>query len=382
MIRAIGCDKIVTPSAVVSGFILIEDGKILGVSKTAEGAGEIITVNDGYVMPGFIDIHTHGGGGHAFADSSADEVAMGCDFHLSYGTTTILPTVSASTPDGIRSSLESIKTVITEGKTRAKVIGAHLEGPYLAPEMCGAQCTDFITSPIKTDYDDIIARYGKYIARWTFAPERDEGCEFASALKKAGITGSIGHTSATYDSVSAACSAGTRLVTHLYSCTSTVTRKEGFRSLGVIESTYLIDDLIAEIIADGKHLPPELISMIIKIKGTDKVIAVTDSLSVCGSGITSDTMCGTDFIIEDGVAKLPDRSAFAGSVATADILLRVLVHDCGVSLPDASKMLSYNAARLLGAQSGAIEKGLDADLVVLDEGLKVRSVFVKGDKIF
>lgn len=162
---------------------------------------------------------------------------------------------------------------------------------------------------------------------------------------------------------------------------STVTRDHGFRSLGVIESAYLRDELYVEIIADGKHLPAELIRMIVKIKGTDKVALVTDSLAVAGSGITAGTMCGTDFIVEDGVAKLPDRSAFAGSIATADLLVRTLAKDCGFGFPESVKMLTAVPAGMLQLNSGEIKAGKDADLIVFDEDVKVSDVFVSGNKV-
>ena len=174
---------------------------------------------------------------------------------------------------------------------------------------------------------------------------------------------------------------GCRLVTHLYSCTSTVTRKQGFRSLGVIESTFLEDGIVAEIIADGKHLPPELIRMIYKIKGADGIIAVTDSLSLAGTSVKSGRMSLTDFIIEDGVCKLLDRSAFAGSIATADRLVRVLTKEAGIPLCEAVKMVSENPAKMMSLSTkGAIGEGMDADLVVFDSNINVKAVFVMGQR--
>ena len=174
---------------------------------------------------------------------------------------------------------------------------------------------------------------------------------------------------------------GCNLITHLYSCTSTVTREGGFRHLGVIESAFLCDALNVELIADGKHLPPALIQMILKIKGTDKVILTTDSLSVAGSGVTEGVLAATPFIIEDGVAKLPDRTAFAGSIATADTLVRTLTQSCGISLCESVKMLTKNPARLLGLNKGEIAVGKDADLIAFDEDVNVSAVFVMGKKI-
>ena len=173
-----------------------------------------------------------------------------------------------------------------------------------------------------------------------------------------------------------------RLVTHLYSCTSTVTRKQGFRSLGVIESTFLEDGIVAEIIADGKHLPPELIRMIYKIKGTDGVIAVTDSLSLAGTSVKSGRMSQTDFIIEDGVCKLLDRSAFAGSIATTDVLLRVLTKEAGIPIAEAQRLLTVNPARMMGLKTkGELKAGYDADLVIFDDDVNVKFVIAMGKTV-
>ena len=174
---------------------------------------------------------------------------------------------------------------------------------------------------------------------------------------------------------------GASLITHLYSCTSTITREYGFRSLGVIESAFLRDELYVEIIADGKHLPPELIKMIVKIKGKDKVALITDSLEIAGTDITEGEMSGTPFIVEDGVCKLKDRSAFAGSVATADRLIRVMVEECCFAVAEAAEMLTKVPAEILGVNKGRIVEGYDADLVVFDENITVTDVFVNGEKI-
>ena len=158
-----------------------------------------------------------------------------------------------------------------------------------------------------------------------------------------------------------------------------MTRNEGFRSLGVIESTFLEDGITAEIIADGKHLPPELIRMIYKIKGTDGVVAVTDSLSLAGTDVKAGRMSSTDFIIEDGVCKLLDRTAFAGSIATADVLLRVLTKEANIPIAEAIRLLTVNPARVMGlAGKGDLLPGNDADIVVFDADVNVEEVFVGG----
>ena len=173
---------------------------------------------------------------------------------------------------------------------------------------------------------------------------------------------------------------GCNLITHLYSATSTVTRLQGFRRLGVIEATYLNDDIYAEIIADGKHLPIDLIKMIIKIKGTDKVMLVTDSLDIACTDIKEGLMSGTEFIVEEGVCRLKDRSGFAGSIATADRLIRVIALDCGFSIPTAVKMMTEVPAKILKINKGTLEAGKDADIIVFDDNINVSDIFVNGKK--
>ena len=380
MIR-IKSDKIITRDGLFDGFVYLDGERIVDLSDKATDADLCYDFTGDYLSPGFIDIHTHGGGGYAFADSTADEVLSGCEFHLGFGTTTIVPTVSASEFDAMKASLESIRRAKNDPRRRVNILGAHLEGPYLSPEQCGGQCLSSITPPIREQYESLALEYADSLCRWSYAPENDKGGEFCDFLRKRGIVASAGHTNAKYSDMCLAIDKGCNLVTHLYSCTSTVTRDHGFRSLGVIETAFLRDELYVEIIADGKHLPPELIKMIIKIKGKEKVALITDSLSVAGSSQTSGNSCGTDFIVEDGVAKLPDRSAFAGSVATADVLVRTLIRDCGFDICDSVYMLSAVPAKIMGVNKGEISAGKDADLIVFDPEVRVSDAFVGGKKV-
>lgn len=374
-------DKIICGNSLFDGFVYIDGGKIKEVTAHDYSADAFCDYTGKYVSPGFIDIHTHGAGGYAFINSSADDVVNGCNFHLKFGTTGILPTVTAGAFPTMRSAVINISKAQRSDKLKSHILGAHLEGPYLSAEQSGAQCPAFITKPIAEDFIWMIENYGNVVKRWTYAPENDDGGRFCRYLANNGVIASIGHSSAKYADVARAIDNGCRLVTHLYSCTSTVTRDHGFRSLGVIESTFLRDELSAEIIADGKHLPPELIRMIVKIKGKERVVLCTDSLEIAGTDVKSGEMSGTAYIVEDGVCKLKNRTAFAGSVATADRLVRVMTSECGFSVPDAVGMITETPARLLGVKKGRIEKGYDADLAVFDEEIRVERVFVDGDPV-
>ena len=379
MIR-IKSDKLIVNNELYDGYLYAENGRITEISNREKSADECYDFTGRYVSAGFIDIHTHGAGGHAFMNSTVDDVVNGCNFHLAHGTTSIVPTISAGAFDTMKNAVVNISEAQKSNKLKCNILGAHLEGPYLSAKQCGAQCPVFITPPKADDYKGLIAEYGDSICRWTYAPENDTDGEFCKYLTEHGIVASAGHTDAKYEDMDKAIENGCELITHLYSCTSTVTRDHGFRSLGVIESAFFREELFVEIIADGKHLPAELIKMIIKIKGANKVALITDSLDIAGTDIREGVMSGTEFIVEDSVCKLKDRSAFAGSVATADKLIKTLVFECGYHVPFAVRMLTETPAKIFGLNKGELSVGKDADITVFDEGIDVTDVFVGGAK--
>lgn len=379
--KRIRSDKIILGDRLFDGYIYFDDNKITDVSEEEYPVSEEYDMTGYYVSAGFIDIHTHGGGGYRF-EGSVDEIVNACNFHLNHGTTSISPTISAAEFDSMARSVENVSQAMADERVRSTIIGAHLEGPYLSKKQSGAQCAEFITDPQEEEYLPLLERYSDTIARWSYAPENDmEEC-FAKNLKKYGVVASAGHTDATYDDMVRAIENGCELVTHLYSCTSTVTRDHGFRRLGVIETAYLSDELSVEIICDGKHLPPDLIRLIYKIKGADRIALVTDSLALAGTEQKHGFMQNTEFIIEDGVCKLMDRSAFAGSVATADRLVRVATKEARIPLLDAVKMITSSPAKIMKLdRKGKIARDMDADLVVFDDNISIKTVFACGKLI-
>ena len=378
--KRIKSNRILCGDETVSGYVYFENGSIVSVGNENLPFEEEIDATDLYVSPGFIDIHTHGGGGYAF-EKEEEDVVKGCNFHLAHGTTSICPTISAAPFASMRRSVENVKRAMEDPRVKSNILGAHLEGPYLSLAQIGAQGADFITPPKPEDYIPLTEEYGKVIARWTYAPENDTDESFARYLHGKGIVLSAGHTNAIGEDMKRAAAAGCNLVTHLYSCTSTITRDHGFRRLGVIESAFLDDGMFVEIIADGKHLPPDLIRLIYQIKGSDKIALVTDSLSLAGTTATHGFMQSTEFIIEDGVCKLVDRSAFAGSIATADRLVRVMVKEAGLPLSEAVKMMTAPPAAIMGLNKGVMEAGKDADLVIFDDDINVHRVIVAGKDV-
>ncbi len=380
MITGIKSERIIVENEIRSGYVYFSDSSIIAVSEEKLPCDTEIDVGTQYVSAGFIDLHTHGGAGFDFIGSTEDIIG-GSEFHLKHGTTSLCPTISAAPIGKMAQAVRSIAGAQRDSRTKANILGAHMEGPYLSKEQSGAQSPDFITPPDPKEYIPLIDELGHAIARWSYAPEQDEKGEFCHYLTEHGIIAAAGHTNAVYDEMRIAMENGCSLVTHLYSCTSTVTRDHGFRRLGVVETTLLCDDLYAEIIADGKHLPPNLIKLILKAKGSDKVALVTDSLSLAGTDITVGRMLNTDFIIEDGVCKLLDRSAFAGSIATADRLIRVMTQEVGISLPEAVKMMTKIPAQIMKVNKGILAPQKDADIIVFDDDIQLSHAWVMGKDV-
>lgn len=367
--------RIVTDGKILSGNdIVTENGYIVDIVPTGSVTdGETVSLYGNFISAGFIDLHCHGGNGSEFVDGTEEAVINSAEIHYKHGTRVMYPTISASDSNITYRAIESVEKA--KDKCRVHIPGIHLEGPYLAPSMCGGQDSSELRKPDKDEYLGLFSRFGNLIGRWTYAPEEDEDFEFTRFLNENGITASAGHTAAEYKDIKAAYEKGLRLITHLYSCTSTVTRVGGFRRLGVIESAFFMKDVFVEAIADGKHLPPELLKMIVDIKGTDKVCLVTDSIRSGGYGKEYEGKvfddCAVPFIIEDGVAKLPDRSAFAGSIATMDILLKTSLN-AGISLGESVRMITETPADVMGLNEyGKIEKGRKAVFTVFDEDFNI-----------
>ena len=381
--------RIVDGGSVFAGSILAKDGKIAAIlppDARAEGA-ETVEGGGLYASAGFIDCHTHGAGGHDFMDGTVEAFLGACRMHLSHGTTTILPTtLSASTGELVRSiaAFKEARALMAQEQCQP---GMHLEGPYFAMNQKGGQDPRYIRDPDPAEYRRIVELADGAIVRWSIAPERQGAMEMGDYLTAHGIWPTIGHTDATYDDCVEALRHGYTHITHLYSCTSTITRRGGFRILGVTESAYALDGLTVEVIADGCHLPPELLRMIVKCKGVDRVIMVTDSLRPAGldvrTAISGSREDGQVCIIEDGVAKLPGRSAFAGSVATADRLVRNMNILAGAPMTDAVKMMTMTPARIMGMKDrGMLVPGFRADIVLFDGKVHVSRTIVGGETVF
>jgi len=313
-------------------------------------------------------------------------VVNACRTHLCHGTTSIVPTTLASRIEDLLSVLAIIATVREERSVTQdlpEILGIHVEGPYFPPEQKGAQDPRFLKDPDPDEYGRILDSCPS-IVRWTVAPELPGALAMGRELARRGVVASIGHSNAVYEQVVEACSNGYSLVTHLYNGMSRLVRRSAIMYPGVVESALLLDELSVEVIADGMHLPRSLLELVFKVKGPDRICLVSDSMRAAGSDVAESVLGsltnGTRVIVQDGVAWLPDRSFFAGSVATAERLVRTMRSVRGVSLPQAVRMMTLTPARIMGvhARKGSLEPGKDADIVLLDDDLSVRLVMVRG----
>lgn len=378
--------RLVTPFRMIeNGSLLIEDGRIVKV-----GQGDIdfpgaqqIDAQGNYVSPGFIDIHTHGGGGHDFMDGTIEAFLEAAKIHAAHGTTSMVPTTLTAETAGLLQTFSvygQAKKINSQG---AQFLGLHLEGPYFSMNQKGAQDPRYIRNPNRKEYETILSQSPDVI-RWSAAPELDGGMEFGRFLTGKGILAAIGHSDATSEDVAEALENGFTHLTHLYSGMSGVMRRDAFRYAGVIESAYLYDQLTVEIIADGIHLPASLLQLIYKQIGPARIALITDSMRAAGLGpgesILGSLKDGLKVVVEDGVAKLPDRTAFAGSVATADRLVRTMVQLAGVPLLHAVQMMTSTPARvcLVDRSKGTLTVGKDADVVIFDDDIQIKTTIING----
>jgi N-acetylglucosamine-6-phosphate deacetylase len=298
-----------------------------------------------------------------------------------------LPTTLTSSKEELLHALDIYESANKKNTNGAQFLGMHLEGPYISLNQRGAQDARYIRNPDPAEYHEIISSFS-CIKRWSSAPELKGSIELGRFLKAKNILPAIAHTDAIYEEVLEAFNNGYTLITHLYSAMTGVTRRNAFRYAGVIESAYLIDEMDVEIIADGVHLPPPLLKLVFKIKGPDKIALITDAMRAAGmpegESILGSLHQGLKVIVEDGVAKLPDRSSFAGSVATSNRLLTTMVQMAGVPLSDAVKMLTTTPARILNVSDtkGELAAGKDADIVIFDADFTVQKTIIQGKVVY
>ncbi|MBR1950000.1 MAG: N-acetylglucosamine-6-phosphate deacetylase [Bacteroidales bacterium] len=370
--------KIHTPQGwLKNGSVIINDNKILEVSNCdlAVVGAKIVDARGMYIVPGGVEIHVHGGGGRDFMEGTEDAFRTAVDAHMQHGTTSIFPTLSSSSIPMIRAAAQTTEKLMAEKDS--PILGLHLEGHYFNMKMAGGQIPEYIKNPDPNEYIPLLEETN-CIKRWDASPELPGALQFGKYVSSKGILVSVAHTQAEFDDIMAGYEAGYTHATHFYNAMPGFHKKNEYKYEGTVESIYLMDDMTVEAIADGIHVPPTILRLIYKVKGVEKTALITDALACAASD--SKTAFDPRVIIEDGVCKLADRSALAGSIATMDRLIQTMTFKAEVPLFDVCRMISETPAKIMGVydRKGSLERGKDADILLLDKNLDVKAVWAMG----
>ena len=373
--------RILTPKGWLDGGSIVTDGNrircVSNIDLHVVGA-EIIDVNGGYIVPGGIDMHTHGGGGRDFIEGCEDAFREAVNAHLKHGTTSIYPTLSSSTIPTIEAACNVCEKLMAEANS--PVLGLHIEGSYINPKEAGAQNPVLIKAPVIYEYETLLSKY-KCIKRWDEAPELPGSVRFIKTCNMHGVLTALTCTRATYKDVVEAHKAGMTHAAHFYNAMPVVYKEHEFKVPGTVESVYAMQDMTVEVIADGLHVPPVMLKVVHKIKGVERMALITDSLAYAAS--EGDVSAEPRVIMEDGVCKLADRSALAGSIATMVTLIRTCIQKANIPMEDVFRMASETPAKIMGVfdRKGSIEEGKDADIIVFDRDINLTYVMQMGNEV-
>lgn len=379
MLKQITNGRILTAEGwLEEGSVLVEAGKIVEITnnRLPIAGAEIIDAKGCDIVPGGIELHIHGGGGRDFMEGTEEAFRVAVDAHMQYGTTAIYPTLSSSTREMIDAAIKTCEKLMKE--PGSPIMGLHLEGPYFNLNKAGAQMPEIIRNPDPVEYEDIL-KNTDCVKRWDAAPELPGAKDFFECCVKHGCKPSIAHTDGGWDDVLMAYKAGADHATHFTNAMSSLTKAREYKKVGVVESVFAIPDFTVEVISDGIHVPPVLMKQIYYAKGVKNMCFVTDSLACSASRSTYNF--DPRVIIEDGVCKLADRSALAGSVSTMDRLVRTAVKEADIPMEDACRMISEIPARIMKIddRKGYLKKGYDADIIMFDKDIEIKFVMQNGN---
>ncbi len=387
--------QIVLDQCVLEGGALeVQAGRITAVhERIPEPQSEVgrIDLEGGLLLPGFVDLHIHGGDGADFMDGSREAFRTVCQAHLRHGTTSLLPTSCVASHEAILTFLRHTRHAKAEGTGGARVLGAHLYGPYFVEKARGCHPAGAIRPPIQPEYAQYL-EFADCLTTATVAPELPAAEAFARACRAKGIVCTMGHSHCTWDQAEAAIGWGVAHVDHLFCAMSDRARLRQSQLYpmrgGLLEATLYFDELTTEVIADGKHLAPELLRLAYRFKGPERLALVTDASRALDMpdgeyrfGTPEDS---TPFIKRDGVGLTPDGQALASSVVGLDHMLRVMLAATQAPLPEVVRMMSLTPARIAGRADdlGSLTAGKRADLVWLRPDLSVRQVWMDGEPVY
>jgi N-acetylglucosamine-6-phosphate deacetylase len=374
--------RIVLPDGVVGGSLHFHGERIAAITPAADSGP--------YLVPGYIDLHVHGGDNADFMDGTPEAFERVCQAHARHGTTAVLATSTVGTHEHILRFLQTCQQVMHQPTGGAVVCGAHFYGPYFAEKARGCHPGQAVRPPLAPEYHEYL-RFAAVIRLATVAPELPEAEAFARACAEAGVRLNAGHSHATWEQVEAAIGWGVRHVDHLFCAMSDRARLRQSQTYpmrgGLMEATLYFDELTTEVIADGKHLSPELLRLAYKCKGPDRLALVTDANRALGMPdgeyLFGPADGGEPIVRRDGVGLMPDGQSLASGVMGLDHAVRTMREATGAPLPEVIRMASLTPARIAGLESerGSLEVGKRADFLVLNDSLEIQEVWIAGQRI-
>lgn len=357
------------------GWVETSGGRIAGCGSGPPARPADVDMPEAVVVPGFVDIHVHGGGGASYPDGSAADIRRAAMFHRGHGTTTTLASMVTASPADLLAGLRAL----AESARAGVIAGIHLEGPWLSSVHCGAHDPAQLRDPELAEIDALLAAGAGAIRMVTLAPERAGSDDAISRFVDAGVVVAVGHTDATYQQTRHAIELGATVGTHLFNAMRAVHHREPGPALALLED----DRVVVELIADGVHVHRAMQRAVIATAGPDRVALVTDATAAAGLG-DGEFQLGTVLIdVVEQVARVRGTSTIAGSTATMDQLFRAAAgygSDRDAALVTAVRMTSTNPARALGLEDvGSVRADAKANLVVLEQDLHVTDVMADGE---
>lgn len=367
----ISAGLVLTPARVLApGWVHVAGERVADVGAGVPPRPTDLDLPDATIVPGFVDAHVHGGGGAAFDAGDQAAAQQVVRAHLAYGTTTMMASLVTDGPDALARSLEALAVLVDDGL----LAGLHLEGPWLSPRHAGAHDPALLAEPSAEHIDQFVQAGSGHLRMVTLAPELPGGPAAVRRLTAAGVVATIGHTDATYDQTHAALDAGATVGTHLFNAMRGLHHREPGPVAALLEHP----DAYVELIADGVHLHPAMLRMAAADK-PHRTVLVTDAMAAAAAADGDYRLGSLAVSVRDGVARLVESGAIAGSTLTMAAAVRYAVQVAGLTLKEAVRAATTTPATMLGLDRvGALRAGFHADLVVLDEDLRVQRVLRRG----